>query len=115
MSVTREITDYQVAICVFCLRISDIFRTFMSMNEQVTDISQVLKRLTSEMASMREGMDALHTENADLRRNVEKLQAENGTLRKQLEKYEKPEKNSGNSSTPPSKESMKDEELRRTK
>lgn len=85
------------------------------MNEQVTDISQVLKRLTSEMVSMREGMDALHTENANLRRNVEKLQAENSALRKQLEKYEKPERNSGNSSTPPSKEPMKNEVLRRTK
>ena len=85
------------------------------MNEQVTDMSQVLKRLTSEMIFMREGMDALRTENANLRRNVEKLQAENRTLRKRLEKYEKPKKNSNNSSTPPSKESMKDEALRRTK
>ena len=85
------------------------------MNEQVTDISQVLKRLSSEMTSMREGMDALRTENANLRRNVEKLQAENRTLRKRLEKYEKPKKNSSNSSTPPSKEPMKDEVLRRTK
>ena len=85
------------------------------MNEQVTDISQAMKRLSSEMASMRESMDALRTENANLRRNVEKLQAENRTLRKRLEKYEKPKKNSNNSSTPPSKESMKDEVLRRTK
>lgn len=85
------------------------------MKEQVTDMSQALKRLTSEMASMREGMDAMRTENANLRRNVEKLQAENRTLRKQLEKYEGPKKNSNNSSTPPSKEPMKDEVVRRTK
>ena len=97
------------------MHISDIFRIFVSMNEQVTDISQALKRLSSEMTSMREGMDALRTENANLRRNVEKLQAENRTLRKRLEKYEKPKKNSSNSSTPPSKEPMKDEVLRRTK
>ncbi|MES5169292.1 DUF6444 domain-containing protein, partial [Prevotella melaninogenica] len=85
------------------------------MNEQVTDISQAFKRLTSEMASMREVMDAMHTENVNLRRTVEKLRAENRTLRKQLEKYEGPKKNSNNSSTPPSKEPMKDEVLRRTK
>ena len=66
------------------------------------------------MTSMREGMDVLRTENANLRRNVEKLQVENRNLRKRLEKYEKPKKNSNNSSTPPSKESMKDEVLRRT-
>ena len=67
------------------------------------------------MASMREGKDAMRTEYANLRRNVEKLQAENRTLRKQLEKYEGPKKNSNNSSTPPSKEPMKDEVVRRTK
>ena len=85
------------------------------MNEQVTDISQALKRLTSEMQSMHEAIDALHTENANLRRNVERLQKENRSLRKRLEKYEKPDKNSNNSSTPPSKEKMKAEVIRRTK
>lgn len=81
------------------------------MNEQVTDILQVFKRLTSKMASMRESMDAMHTENVNLRRTVEKLWAESRTLRKQLEKYEKTKKNSNNSSTPLSKEPMKDEVL----
>ena len=57
------------------LHISDIFRIFIPMKEQVTDMSQALKGLTSEMASMREGMDAMRTENANLRRNVEKLRA----------------------------------------
>ncbi len=85
------------------------------MNKQVTDISQALKRLTSEMQSMHEAIDALHTENANLRRNVERLQKENRSLRKRLEKYEKPDKNSNNSSTPPSKEKMKAEVIRRTK
>ncbi len=32
-----------------------------------------------------------------------------------LAKYGKPDKNSGNSNTPPSKENMKDEAIRRTK
>ena len=36
-------------------------------------------------------------------------------LRKRLSKYEEPPKNSGNSSTPPSKEQMKDEIVRRTR
>ena len=85
------------------------------MEEQVTDISQALKRLTSEMHSMHEAIDALHTENANLRRNVERLQKENRSLRKRLEKYEKSDKNSNNSSTPPSKEKMKAEVIRRTK
>lgn len=100
---------------MFYLHISDIFRTFAPMKEQVTDISQMLKELTSEMRSMRETIDAQYTEIASLNRNVQKLQKENHELRKRLEKYEKPDKNSGNSSTPPSKEKMKDEVIRRTK
>ena len=43
------------------------------------------------------------------------FQKENRSLRKRLEKYEKPDKNSNNSSTPPSKEKMKAEVIRRTK
>ena len=39
---------------------------------------------------------------------------ENKSLRKRLSKYEKPNKNSSNSSTPPSKENMSDELVRRT-
>ena len=43
------------------------------------------------------------------------FEKENRSLRKRLEKYEKPDKNSNNSSTPPSKEKMKAEVIRRTK
>lgn len=48
-------------------------------------------------------------------RNIDKLLKENRELRKRLEKYEKPPKDSANSSTPPSKEPMKSEIERRTK
>lgn len=68
----------------------------------------MLKRQTSEKASMREGMDAKHTENVNLCRNVEKLPAENRSLRKRLEKYDRLKKNSNNSTTPPSKEPLKE-------
>ncbi len=97
------------------MQISHIFRTFVYMKEQVTDILQVLNKQASEMQSMRETIDALHTDNVNLRRNTDRLQKEIRMLRKRLEKYEKPDKNSGNSSTPPSKEKMKDEVVRRTK
>lgn len=93
----------------------DIFRIFTPMKEQVADITKTLSELTSELRSMRETIDAQYTEIAGLNRNVEKLQKENREFRKRLEKYESPNKNSGNSSTPPSKEGMKDEVIRRTK
>ena len=102
--------------------ISDIFRTFIPMKEQVTDISKMLQNMAEEMRLMRETINQQYAEIAKLNRNIESL---NHQLRKKneriteledrLSKYEGPDKNSGNSSTPPSKERMKDEIVRRTK
>lgn len=92
------------------------------MKEQVTDISKVLQDMTAEMRLMRETINQQYAEIAKLNRNIEALNRqirkkdeENARLKERLSKYEKPKKNSGNSSTPPSKESMKDEIVRRTK
>ena len=104
------------------MAVSDIFRTFVPVNEKVTDISEALLVMTDEMRLMRETIDSQHSDICQLSRNIDRLNAE---LRKrdkrieeleaQLAKYETPDKNSGNSSTPPSKENMKDENIRRTK
>ena len=74
------------------------------MKEQVTDISKVLQDMTAEMRSMRETIDQQYAEIAKLNRNIEAL---NHQIRKKdetiamlterLSKYEKPKKNSGNS------------------
>lgn len=93
----------------------DIFHTFIPVKEQVTDISAMLQSLTKDMQSMRETIDAQHTEIVSLKRNISRLQNENRDLRKRLSKYETPDKNSTNSSVPPTKEQMKDEVVRRTK
>ena len=78
--------------------------------------------MTAEMRLMRETIDQQYAEIAKLNRNIEALNhqirkkdEENARLKERLSKYEKPKKNSSNSSTPPSKESMKDEIVRRTK
>ena len=47
-------------------------------------------------------IEQLEKENLELRQQIELLKAEIKSLLKRLEKYEKPEKNSGNSSLPPS-------------
>ena len=92
------------------------------MKEQVTDISKVLQSMAKEMRSMRKTIDQQYSEIARLNRNIEALNhqlrkkdKEIAKLNERLSKYENPGKNSGNSSTPPSKESMKDEIVRRTK
>ena len=92
------------------------------MNEKLTDISEALLSMTDEMRLMRETIDSQHSEICRLSRLVEsnhvelhKRDKEIQYLKDRLAKYEAPDKNSGNSSTPPSKESIKDESIRRTK
>ena len=85
------------------------------MKQQITDISEILQGLSGQLASMQRTIDSQHSEICSLNRNIDKLLKENRELRKRLEKYEKPPKDAGNSSTPPSKEPMKAEVERRTK
>ena len=102
--------------------VSDIFRTFVPVNEKVTDISEALLTMTEEMRLMRETIASQHSDICQLNRNIDRLNADLRKRDKRIEeleaelaKYKTPDKNSGNSSTPPSKESMKDEAIRRTK
>ena len=104
------------------MAVSDIFRTFVPVNQKVMDISDVLQTLLDEMRLMRETIVSQHSDLCQLNRNIDRLNADLRKRDKQIEelktrlaKYEAPDKNSGNSSTPPSKEGIKDEAIRRTK
>jgi adenylate kinase family enzyme len=92
------------------------------MKEQVTDISKVLQDMTEEMRLMRETVNQQYAEIVKLNRNIDaqnlqirKKDKEIEKLLERLSKYENTDKNSNNSSTPPSKERMKDEIVRRTR
>lgn len=113
----------------FYLVISNKIRIFVSVKQQVNDITEVLRGLSTQIESMQKTIDSQHSticqinrtsqgqlkEIRDLKRMLKKKDKENEELRKRLSKYEEPPRNSGNSSTPPSKEQMKDEIVRRTK
>lgn len=107
----------------------DNFCTFTSVKQQVNDITEVLRGLSAQIESMQKTIDSQHAticqinrasqrqlkEIRDLKCLLEKKDKENEELRRRLSRYEEPPKNSGNSNTPPSKESLKDEVVRRTK
>ncbi len=97
------------------MRISNKTAIFVSVKQQVNDINSTLTGLLSELKELRGTIDSQHSEICSLNRNIDKLLKENRELRKRLEKYENPPKDSGNSSTPPSKEPVKSEIERRTK
>ncbi|MBD5309953.1 MAG: DNA replication initiation control protein YabA [Bacteroides sp.] len=88
---------------------------FISVKQQVNDISETLAGLLSELQSLRKTVNSLYAENRSLNRDVDRLLKGNRELRKRLEKYEKPPKDSSNSSTPPSKKPIKAEIEHRTK
>ena len=94
---------------------SDTIAIFVSVKQQVDDISKTLAGLLFKLRSLRKTVDSQHAEICSLNRNIDKLLKENREMRKRLEKYEKPPKDSDNSSTPPSKEPIKAEIERRTK
>ena len=94
---------------------SDKIAIFVSVKQQVNDINSALSGLLYELKELRGTIDSQHAEICSLNRNIDKLLKENRELRKRLEKYEKPPKDSGNSSIPPSKEPVKSEMERRTK
>ncbi|QUB63408.1 transposase [Prevotella melaninogenica] len=92
------------------------------MKEQVTDISKVLQGMTEEMRLLRATVNQQYAEIIKLNRNINALNLEIRkkdteliNLQERLAKYENPDKNSNNSSTPPSKERIKDEVIRRTR
>ena len=91
------------------------------MKQVVTDMVEVLRSLTEELEKLRKIIDAQREEIRVLSQNIDglnvticKKNAWIKELEKRLGKCEAPGKNSSNSSTPPSKEKMKDEILRRT-
>ena len=94
---------------------SEKIAIFVFVKQQISDISAILLGLSEQLKSMQGTIDSQHAEICALNRNVDRLLKENRELRKRLEKYEKPPKDSGNSSTPPSKEPIKAEIERRTK
>ena len=68
------------------LRISDVFRTFVSMKDQAMDISKVLLKMAEEMRSMRETINQQRAEVAELNRTFESF---NNQLRKRNEEIAK--------------------------
>jgi hypothetical protein len=67
------------------------------------------------MESMQKTIDSQHNIICQLNRNLDRLLKENRELRKRLATYEDTPKDSGNSSTPPSKDPIATEIARRTK
>jgi transposase len=78
------------------------------MIENVSDIEEVIKMVLFRNMELSNRVSSLEKEK-------ESLEAENAALRKQLSGFARPEKDSHNSSIPPSAESLKAQAIRRTR
>lgn len=94
---------------------SGIFTTFVSVNKQVTDILEAIENLKKELSATQEQVADMHITICNQNRTIQSQKKTIKDLRKRLSKYEEPPKDSSNSSTPPSKEPIKSETIRRTK
>lgn len=84
------------------------------MIEQVTDISKFLSEMNEKFSSMEQTISEQGADISRLYRIIDQKDKEIHVLKKRLSKYEGPDKDSHNSSIPPSQESLPAKVLRRT-
>lgn len=92
------------------------------MNQELTYIFEAVKDLNNRIQELQATIKSQHHEICTLNRQIDylkhenrKLKKENEELRTKLTEHESLDKNSQNSNTPPSKENLKAEVIRRTK
>ena len=91
------------------------------MNQELTYIFEAVKDLNNRIQELQATIKSQHHEICTLNRQIDylkhenrKLKKENEELRTKLTEHESLDKNSQNSNTPPSKENLKAEVIRRT-
>lgn len=86
-----------------------------SMNEHVTDISKILSEMNNKLSSMEQTISEQGADISRLHRIINQKDKEIHVLKNRLSKYEEPDKDSHNSSIPPSQESIPAKAVRRTR
>jgi len=85
------------------------------LKEQARQSSEREKALLEQIEKTNQLYAQLDSHVSALKSQVSELKAENTELRERLSRYERPEKDSHNSSIPPGKESIKAQAVRRTR
>ena len=85
------------------------------MTENNNDIEEVVKRVVLRNIELSNLVSFLEAEKVSLEAEKASLEAENAELRKQLSRFGHPQKDSHNSSIPPSADSLKAQAIRRTR
>ena len=85
------------------------------MIENDSKIEEIVKRVVLRNIELSNRVSFLEAEKLSLESEKASLEAENAELRKKLSRFERPPKDSHNSSIPPSAESLKAQAIRRTR
>lgn len=96
--------------------INDPLEAIRALLNEMKDVKSELSSTKSEVSRINRNNTKLHVDNKKLKVENEKLKAENEQLKQQVEKLGGAyvEKNSTNSSLPPTKQRIKDEVIQRT-
>lgn len=103
----------KTSACFSCFIFAKVVFLY-SMNEQVTDISKILSEMNNKLSSMEQTISEQGADISRLQRIINQKDKEIHVLKNRLSKYEKPDKDSHNSSIPPSQESIPAKAVRRT-
>ena len=95
--------------------VSDLDKVVKAVLFRNMEMSERISLLENEKAFLEAEKSSLVAANTSLESEKASLEKENKELRAQLSRLESPEKDSHNSSIPPSKESLKAQEIRRTR
>ncbi len=113
---TRDCTDIDVVLRQMNQRLRKLEKSDSEKNEEIGHLNRIINQkdveihsLKKELASTKSELASTKSELADAKARIKELNKGDGNTSK------KPEKNSSNSSVPPSQESIASRELRRTK
>ena len=93
---------YLITLCQSPFFIIPHILLLHSMTEQVTDISKFLSEMNEKFSSMEQTISEQGADISRLYRIIDQKDKEIHVLKKRLSKYEEPDKDSHNSSIPPS-------------
>ena len=95
--------------------VKDIESVLSVIRKKMSELENTVSEQGSEIDRLNR-LDASHKkEMHEAKQTIKRLETENKKLKEKLSKYEKPQKDSHNSSIPPSQESISSKEIRRTR
>ena len=111
----KDCTDIDDVLCQINQRLRKLEKSDSEKNEEIGRLNRIINQKDAEIHSLKLELSSTKSELADAKKRIKELEDEDNDNDNSHGTSGKPEKNSSNSSIPPSQESIAARELRRTK